>query len=124
MFSLVSDTVSVLLGPRGVSLGWGGVGITRHHLTSGQTFLCLSFKSTGATSAQVRAAARLGIREAVPTSEASLSGHNAGHVQWTSHIVQPHNAKIPSLRLLEVDTDSPIISIHSDVIGKFREIVH
>ena len=72
----------------------------------------------------MRAAARLGIREAVPTSEASLSGHNAGHVQWTEHIVQPHNAKIPSLRLLEVDTDSPIISIHSDVIGKFREIVH
>ena len=119
MFSFASDTVSVLLGHRGVSLGWGG-----HHLTSGQTFLCLSFKSTAASSPQVRAAARLGIREAVPTSEASLSGHNAGHVQWTSHIVQPHNAKIPSLRLLEVDTDSPIISIHSDVIGKFREIVH
>ena len=106
VFSLVSDTVSVLLGPRGVSVGC--LGITRHHLTSGQTFLCLLFKSTAA----------------VPTSKASLSGHNAGHVQWTSHIVQPHNAKIPSLRLLEVDTDSPIISIHSDVIGKFREIVH
>ena len=65
MFSLVSGTVSVLLGHT------AGVG---HHLTSGQTPLKFS-------PPQVREAARSGIIEAVPASQGITQRSQYGHVQ-------------------------------------------
>ena len=110
MFSLVSGTVSVLLG----HTGWGSTELPAKpspSLKSTSPHICPLPGERSGTFRDHRGGA-------------GIPGHHSAVTIRACATIVGHNTGIPSLRLLEVRTDGPIIRIHSNVIAKFHEIVN